>query len=100
MSLGLSNLIKETPIETLLPAPGHWVISDMGTTSIPIGWTWGSDEITSVKVLGKLGAQSKRTAADVRLQEHLLCPIHELQIQTLHSSAFSREQTHSVWLWH
>lgn len=100
MSLGFSNLIKETPIETLPPAPGHWVISDVGTTSIPIGWTWGSDEITSVKVVGKLGAQSKPTAADVRLREHLLCSIHELQTQTLHSSAFSREQTHSVWLWH
>lgn len=75
-SLSLSNLI----IEALSPAPGHWVISDTGITIIPIGLTWGSGEIMSVKVLGKLGAQSKCTAVDVRQREHLLCPIHEVQI--------------------
>lgn len=47
----------------------------------------------SVKVLGKLQALSKWTAVDVRQREHLLCPIHEVQIQTFHSS-YSAKSKH------
>lgn len=74
-SLSLSNLVKETPIEPLPPrsrALGHPWYGNHNNPTFILGLTWGSNEIMSMKVLGKLGALSKCAAVDVRQREHLL----------------------------